>query len=101
MTVRIYVGNLPFKTVDSELENLFNSYGDVQAANVIRYKKSGRSKGYGFVVMPRDHSEQAVEKLNGCDFEGRILKVNIAKERKNFPNSKGSMEMRGLRYSID
>ena len=82
---RIYVGNLPFKTTDEELRKLFEQYGEVKAADVIRYKKSGRSKGYAFVVLSEADSQNAVQNLNDKEYEGRVIKVRIAKPRENFP----------------
>ena len=85
MEARIYVGNLPFKTTDEELRKLFEQYGEVKAADVIRYKKSGRSKGYAFVVLSEADSQNAVQNLNDKEYEGRVIKVRIAKPRENFP----------------
>jgi len=82
---RIYVGNLPFKTTDEELRKLFEGYGEVKAADVIRYKKSGRSKGYAFVEMAEADSQSAVQNLNDKEYEGRVIKVRIAKPRENYP----------------
>ena len=85
MEARIYVGNLPFKTTDEELRKLFEEYGEVKTADVIRYKKSGRSKGYAFVVMAEADSQNAAQNLNDKEYEGRIIKVRIAKPRENYP----------------
>ena len=85
MEARIYVGNLPFKTTDEELKKLFEQFGKVNNADVIRYKKSGRSKGYAFVVMAEADSQNAVQNLNDKEYEGRIIKVRIAKPRENYP----------------
>ncbi|MBU3916072.1 RNA-binding protein [bacterium] len=84
---RIYVGNLPFKTTDDELKKLFLQFGEVKSADVIRYKESGRSKGYAFVVVDEKAAEKALEQLNDNEYEKRVLKVRIAKPRENFPNS--------------
>lgn len=103
MSVRIYVGNLPFKTTDAELRSLFEQYGEVESADVIRYKGSGRSKGYAFVLMVNGGSEKAVTELNENDYQGRMLKVRVAKTRENFPRDKeqGSNDAKSLRIGID
>ena len=90
---RIYVGNLPFKTTDDELRQLFETYGTVEQADVIRYKKSGRSKGYAFVIINDGAAEGAVEALHNNKYEERVLKVKVAKARANFPQSAEEQEV--------
>ncbi len=80
MSKRIYVGGLPFKTTEEEMQNLFASYGQVSSAKLITDKYSGQSRGFGFVEMPNDEeATAAMEKLNGSDFGGRKLTVNEAR----------------------
>lgn len=82
MATNIYVGNLPFSTNSTELEELFSEYGSVERAQVISDRETGRSRGFGFVEMADDSEAQnAIEALNGKDFEGRQLRVNVARER--------------------
>lgn len=82
MSSNIYVGNLPF-TADSEgLRQLFTPYGTVVSANVITDRNTGRSRGFGFVEMESDEEAQkAISELDGSDFDGRRLTVNVARER--------------------
>lgn len=73
----IYVGNLPYKTTDSELQELFAAYGQVAAARVVNDRMTGRSKGFGFVEMPNvDEANAAIAALNGKELDGRALRVN-------------------------
>ena len=82
MSTNVYVGNLAFSTESSDLERLFAEHGPVTNAQVISDRDTGRSRGFGFVEMGSAESAQnAISSLNGSDFEGRSLKVNIAKER--------------------
>ena len=76
----IYVGNLPFSTGEKELETLFAEYGTVESARVILDKFSGRSRGFGFVEMPDEAADAAIAKLNGYELDGRLLRVNEARE---------------------
>ncbi len=86
MTNKIYVGNLPHSVTDGELQNLFESHGTVQSAQVIVDKYTGRSKGFGFVEMGSDDEAQtAIEALNGTEVGGRTLTVNVAKPREERP----------------
>ena len=80
MSKRIYVGGLPFKTTEEEMNALFATYGTVSSAKLITDKYSGQSRGFGFVEMPDDaEAAAAMEKLNGSDFGGRKLTINEAR----------------------
>lgn len=82
--INIYVGNISFKTNDDHLKDLFEQYGNVEAAKVIMDRATGRSKGFGFVEMPdRDAGLKAIEDLDTKDFMGRSLRVNEAKPRRD------------------
>lgn len=80
--MNIYVGNLPFTTTPSDLEELFAQYGAVDSANIINDRDTGRSRGFGFVEMDDDGGRKAIEELDGSDFGGRNLKVNEARPRR-------------------
>jgi len=90
---KLYVGGLPYKTGDDELNSLFTNYGKVTSAKVIKDKFSGRSRGFGFVEMEDDNEAMvAVSKLNGSEYEGRKLIVNEARpmqENKPRNNKRG------------
>ena len=82
MSTNLYVGNLPFDVGEDELEELFASYGEVVSANVITDRQTGRPRGFGFVEMSKsEDAQKAIEALDGMDFKGRNLSVNIAKPR--------------------
>ncbi|MDH5560466.1 MAG: RNA-binding protein [Deltaproteobacteria bacterium] len=101
MTERIYVGNLPFKTTDDELKSLFNPFGEVKSAEVIRYRKTNRSKGYGFVEMPKEEALKAIEGLNEKVFNEREIVVKLAEERTNFPGDSVSANLKNIHIGID
>lgn len=86
---RIYVGNLPWTTTDSELKTLFSPYGSVHSAAVINDRETGRSRGFGFVEMDDADADKAIDELNGRDFAGRALRVNEAQERQRRPGGGG------------
>ncbi|MCP4306913.1 MAG: RNA-binding protein [bacterium] len=82
MSTNIYVGNLTFATSSSDLQALFEEYGEVVKAQVISDRDTGRSRGFGFVEMTSaDAAATAMEELNGKSIDGRDLTVNQAKER--------------------
>lgn len=78
--MKVYVGNLPFSVDDEKLRELFESYGELEEAIVIKNKFSGRSKGFGFVTFKDDDSaKKAIAEMNEKEVEGRKLSVNEAK----------------------
>jgi cold-inducible RNA-binding protein len=81
---KLYVGNLPYGITSSDLERVFQAHGTVESAQVITDRDTGRSKGFGFVEM-RDsmEAEEAIQALNGQDFNGRPLTVNEARPRED------------------
>ncbi|KAL0333364.1 UNVERIFIED_CONTAM: ribonucleoprotein A, chloroplastic [Sesamum angustifolium] len=75
--LKLFVGNLPFSVDSAGLAGLFEQAGNVQMVEVIYDKMSGRSRGFGFVTMSTiEEVEAAVEKFNGYELEGRVLRVN-------------------------
>jgi RNA recognition motif-containing protein len=86
MSKKIFVGNLSFQTTESDITNAFAQYGNVESVNIITDRDSGRSKGFGFVLMDEGGAEKAVATLNGSQLDGRTLTVNEARPmvRKDF-----------------
>ena len=81
--MNIYIGNLSYKTTEDELKQLFSEYGNVSSASIINDRETGRSKGFGFVVMDnQDEASTAIESLNEKEFGGRALRINEARSRK-------------------
>ena len=80
--MNIYISNLNFATKDESLRNLFAGYGDVSSANIITDRETGRSRGFGFVEMPNEEEGQkAIDQLNGTNFEGQTITVNVARPK--------------------
>lgn len=90
MGSKLYVGNLSYNVTSADLEQLCGQHGQVQSAEVIQDRDSGRSKGFGFVQMGSDEDAQAViTALSGQQHDGRALTVNEAKPREDRPRSGG------------
>lgn len=79
MSQKIYVGNLSFSVTEDQLNTLFSSFGEVVSATIVTDSYTGRARGFGFVEM--ENHEAAISALNGKEFEGRALTVNIAREK--------------------
>jgi RNA recognition motif-containing protein len=80
MNTKIYVGNLLPLTTAEDLRQLFSSVGGVSSVNVIKEKKSGKSKGFAFVEMlNQGDTGKAVSEFNGLILDQRCIKVKPAK----------------------
>ena len=87
--MNIYAGNLLRNLSEDELRQVFESYGTVSTAAIIKDKISGESRGFGFAEMPNaDEAQKAITGLNGRDFKGRAMTVNEAKPRTDAPRTK-------------
>jgi RNA recognition motif-containing protein len=80
MSRKLFVGNLPYQTTESDLEQLFAQAGTVDTVRVMRDQSTGRARGFAFVEMASDEdAEKAVATLHEADFGGRALTVNEAR----------------------
>ena len=80
--MKMYVSNLGFHVSDDDLRKLFEPFGQVSSAKVITDRETDRSRGFGFVEMgSTEEGNQAMEKLNGKEIEGRSISVSIAREK--------------------
>jgi RNA recognition motif-containing protein len=99
MGKKLYVGNMGYEVSSADLEQMFTVHGQVQSAQVINDRTTGRSKGFGFVEMGSDQEAQAaITALNGQDHGGRPLTVNEAKPRTPGGGSGGSFGGGNRRY---
>jgi RNA recognition motif-containing protein len=81
--INIYVGNISFTTKEDQLREMFEIYGKVDSARIITDQLTGRSRGFGFVEMSdREEGLRAIQELDSKDFQGRSLKVNEARPKR-------------------
>ncbi len=78
-TMTLYVGNLPYRVHEGEVKALFGEFGPVNSVRLVRDRKTGRRKGFGFVEMSEAGAQKAMAKLNDFNFQERTLKVREAK----------------------
>jgi cold-inducible RNA-binding protein len=90
MSMKLYVGNLAFKTSSEDLQHLFAQAGTVESASVVEDRDTGRSRGFGFVEMAsKEEGEAAIAQFNGKELDGRNLTVNEARPREDRGNRGG------------
>ena len=81
--MRIYVGNMPFSMSENDLRQLFEEFGEVSSVNIITDRDTGRPRGFGFVDIDDEAAgREAIEKADGREVEGRRLKVNEARPKR-------------------
>lgn len=91
MGKKLYIGNLPYSATEQILVETFSECGSVESAKIIMDRDSGRSKGFGFVEMTTDgEAQNAINKFDGADWDGRPMKVNEAKPMAPRENRGGS-----------
>jgi len=91
---KLYVGNLNYGVTNTQLQDLFSPFGEVKNINIIE------GKGFGFVEMgSNDEAEKAKAELDGTEFEGRTMRVDVARPRKpRQDNRRGGYGGGGGRY---
>jgi RNA recognition motif-containing protein len=78
--MRLYVGNLAYETNEEKLREIFSKHGDVESVNIIIDRDTGRSKGFGFIEMPKaSQAKEAILALNRTELDGRTINVSEAK----------------------
>ena len=98
MSIKLYVGNLAFRTSSEDLQQLFSQAGTVESASVVEDRDTGRSRGFGFVEMAsKEEGEAAIAQFNGKELDGRNLTVNEARPlvKKEFGGGGGGRDSHG------
>jgi RNA recognition motif-containing protein len=102
MNTKLYVGNLPYETTESDLQALFGAAGQVNTVNIIRDRATGQARGFAFVEMSdADGARRAITELDRHQLGGRNLTVNEAKPmepRSNDGGFGGGSQRRGSRW---
>ncbi len=84
MSKNLYVGNLSWSSTEDEVRAAFEEFGVVTSVKLIEDRETGRPRGFGFVEMDNG-ADEAIAALDGKDFGGRNIKVNVAKPREERP----------------
>jgi len=80
MSTKLYVGNLPYETTESDLQTLFEAAGQVSTVNIVRDRATGQARGFAFVEMQDvEGARRAIAELDRHQYGGRNATVNEAK----------------------
>lgn len=82
-TKTLYVGNLPYKANEAHVRELFAKHGEVFAVRLMKDKRTGKRRGFGFVVIASADVDSAISALNEKDYMQRTLKVRVANDPKH------------------
>jgi hypothetical protein len=77
----LYVGNLPYRADEEAVQKHFEEQGNVISVRLMKDRRTGKRKGYGFVEMNAKGAAKAIKNLNDSNFQERTLKVRLAKEK--------------------
>ena len=80
--MKLLVRNLARFTTEKQLLSLFEPHGKVQFCTLVKDKETGKSKGFGFVEMPKPgEAKAAMKAINGIDIDGNRVRVKKAEDR--------------------
>lgn len=77
---KIYVGNLSYSVSEDDLKQHFDQYGPIGEVKLIIDRDTNRSKGFAFITFDSKDAADAALAANGCDLQGRAMKVNVARD---------------------
>ncbi|MBL1141568.1 MAG: RNA-binding protein [Proteobacteria bacterium] len=80
--MKLLIRNLARITTEAEIRSLFETYGKVQSCNLVMDEKSGQSKGFGFIEMPKPgEAKAAIKNLNGKEIAETKIRVKKAEAK--------------------
>ena len=96
MGCRLYVANIPFKAAEENIRGIFGQVGQVSSVDLVTDARTGKPKGFAFVVMAsEEEAQRAIETLNGTELLGRALSVSEANTQQ--PRERRDLEADGSR----
>lgn len=86
MSVRLFVGNLPYDASEDEIRAHFAPAGDLASVFIPVDRETGRKRGFAFVEFSDGaHAQEAIRLFNNQPFKGRSLAVNEARAKEAGP----------------
>jgi len=83
MSKKVFVSNLSYQVEESTLEQIFSEVGQVTSVQIPKDRETGRSRGFAFVEFDsEDAAGEAIDRLNGQEVEGRELRLDFARDKR-------------------
>ena len=80
--MKLLIRNLDRSTTEEELKGLFQEFGAIQSCNLVIDQDSGKSKGFGFIEMPKSgEAKAAMKNLNNKIVGGNKIRVKKAEDK--------------------
>lgn len=79
----LYVGNLSYKASEAHVKELFSEYGEVYSVRLMKDKRTGKRRGFGFVEVANEDTDKVISALNEFEYMQRTIKVRVANEPKH------------------
>ncbi|HON10628.1 MAG: RNA-binding protein [Fibrobacter sp.] len=83
MSQKLYIGNLPYRTTESDVRKFFSKYEPIHSVVLISDRESGRPRGFGFIELEDANADSAIAELSDTMFGGRNLRISRARDREN------------------
>ncbi|NLG16414.1 MAG: RNA-binding protein [Fibrobacter sp.] len=83
MSQKLYIGNLPYRTTESDIRKFFAKYEPIHSVALISDRESGRSRGFGFIELEDQNADSAIAELSDSMFGGRNLRISRARDRES------------------
>lgn len=86
----LYIANLSYTTTDQELQEFFETQGQVSACRIIRDPTDNTSRGFGFVTFKNaDDAEKVVRTMSNCELGGRSIRIEKARRGRPYSPTPG------------
>ena len=97
----VFIGNLPFSTQKSELQEVFEKFGSITEIHIPVDRQTGKSRGFAFVTFETEEASQEALNMNGQEMNGRTIKVHLAHGKKENSGNGGGGRPGGFRSGGD
>src|SRR5580765_433161 len=90
MSVRLFVGNLPYDATEEEIRQHFSTVGNLSYVSIPLDRETGKKRGFAFVEFAdAKQAQEAIRQFNNQPFKGRPLSVNEARAKEAGPRPAG------------
>jgi len=79
MTIKLYIGNLSYSTLERDIYDLVEEFGKVYSVKMVNDPETGRFRGFCYVEMDEPAGFSVMEELDGKEFNGRYLRIKEAR----------------------